>query len=423
MGLLHFYKIQTHKIIGKNGTEFEFKGIEQSREEIRGWEGIDRTWVEEAQRMSKETAEVLLPTIFRKPGAQFIVTWNPIQRTDWVWNRFITNAREGDLTKKVNFYDNPFLPPKVEAEIETCRVEDPNLFQHIWLGEPDDGASDTRVLAYGVLQDCVEAWRRGLAPAFSDDPRTDAGLDIADGGQDQNALVVRRGPTILHATQWPSRTPGLLSPTAIRADMTCREFDLWRLNYDSTGVGGPIRGDFTRLNVPYAFRPVNFGDAVGGPGRSYERNRSNRGRVRSQKRADGVCAQASCHANDQADTRSRRGPHDLSFHSRRRKHSKPVRVPGRVEPPPGGGPTPRPARSRSTRAAARTSLPTCTTPLLLLSRGTPTQEYELADPRAAATASRLGFMGMYSLTTSPQHAQAYRAIRGDSVSMFLRALP
>ncbi len=276
LGLSHFYKVQTHKILGKNGSVFEFKGIEQSREEIRGWEGIDRTWVEEAQRMSADTADVLLPTIFRTPGAQLIVTWNPISRTDWVYHRFVSNPRPGDLTKHVNYYDNSFLPAAVWEEAEACKRDDPQLYAHVWLGEPDDGAASTRILAFSVLMDCVEAWRQGLAPKSTDVPVVDAGLDIADGGVDRNAMVIRQGPTIAYAASWPSSTPGVLLPTAARATELAHHHDVYRLYYDATGVGGPIRGDFGRLSAQFSHRPLNFGDPVAGPGRRYERGRSNK---------------------------------------------------------------------------------------------------------------------------------------------------
>ena len=58
MGLADYFDIQTQAIVGQNGSLFFFRGMERNREEIRGWEDVDRVWTEEAQRLSYATARV-----------------------------------------------------------------------------------------------------------------------------------------------------------------------------------------------------------------------------------------------------------------------------------------------------------------------------------------------------------------------------
>jgi phage terminase large subunit len=44
-------------------------------------EGFDIAWVEEANRVSQRSLDLLVPTI-RKPGSEIWFTWNPDQPTD-----------------------------------------------------------------------------------------------------------------------------------------------------------------------------------------------------------------------------------------------------------------------------------------------------------------------------------------------------
>ena len=268
-----YFRVQEHHIrCLLTGSRFYFQGLENRREAIRGWENIHRTWIEEAQHITHETAKILIPQVFRADGAELWVTWNPDDRTNWSWERFIEKPRATDLTRLVNYTDNPFLPEAVKEEIEECQREDPDLFVHVWLGEPDDGSGDTKVLPYKMIRKCVEAYEQGLAPVYDKAPVTDAGLDLADGGVDKNCLTIRQGPILKHLDLWPTETVGHLAPTARRAHEQCVEHDVWRLYYDAAT---PIMGDFVRLNPSYSVRPVSFGGKVGGKNRLYEPRRSN----------------------------------------------------------------------------------------------------------------------------------------------------
>ena len=63
MGLSSFYDVQEKKIFGKNATEFSFEGIKNNVERIKSYEGIDYCWVEEGVKVSKDSWNVLIPTI------------------------------------------------------------------------------------------------------------------------------------------------------------------------------------------------------------------------------------------------------------------------------------------------------------------------------------------------------------------------
>jgi len=88
LGMGDFYTVQEALIVGRNGTEFVFVGLRHNISKIKSFEGVDIVWVEEAQAVSKQSLEVLLPTI-RKPGSEIWLTFNPDLEEDDVFQRFI----------------------------------------------------------------------------------------------------------------------------------------------------------------------------------------------------------------------------------------------------------------------------------------------------------------------------------------------
>ena len=274
LGLRSHFNIQRDNIYGRNGSHFFFRGMSTSTEEaIRGWEAVDVVWVEEAQRMSQRSREILYPTI-RKPGSELWFTFNPRYRTDPVWRDFCTGgSRLADaVVVKVNHDGNPWFPKELERERQLCLIDEPDRYPHIWLGEPDDEGAARKVLPFAMIERCVEAYDQVDLSELAG--RLDVGLDVADSGADRNALVARRGPLILHAESWSSQ---VLGETARRADTYCRENGARQLYYDVGGVGAGIRSHLAEMpNREYGAQPVNFGGAVAGPNRTYTYRVSNK---------------------------------------------------------------------------------------------------------------------------------------------------
>ena len=267
-GLSNFFTVQREKIIGANGSEFFFKGIESNPHDIRGWEDVDHVWIEEAQFMSEATARILIPTI-RKKHSQLWFTWNPNYRSDWVWRRFIINGRDTDLTTKVNWRDNPWFPVEVEEERLNDYNYNPEQYAHIWEGEPDDEGSERKVLPFAMIQDCLKAWTefrqthvKEILEGETPQLVKQAGLDVADTGADFNAFVERKGPLLLNAQKWREK---LIGNTARRADRISRRRGINRVFYDAGGVGAGVRSYFADFeDRPYSVRPELFGGEVKG---------------------------------------------------------------------------------------------------------------------------------------------------------------
>lgn len=134
LGLDDFYEVQRDRIIGKNGTEFIFKGLRHNVQSIKSLAGITICWCEEAQTLSDESLNILIPTI-REEGSQIIMSLNPDEEDDPVYQRFIINPPPDAFVLKVNFDANPWFPQTLAKEAEYAR-RDAEIYNHVWLGQP-----------------------------------------------------------------------------------------------------------------------------------------------------------------------------------------------------------------------------------------------------------------------------------------------
>jgi phage terminase large subunit len=134
MGLADFYTATKESIVGANGTSFIFKGIRNNTQEIKSTEGIDICWVEEAQAVSSDSWDVLIPTI-RKNGSEIWITFNPLDADAPTYQRFVVNPPDNAIVKKINYTDNPFFPDTLREEMEWLKAKDYQAYCHIWLGE------------------------------------------------------------------------------------------------------------------------------------------------------------------------------------------------------------------------------------------------------------------------------------------------
>ena len=217
-GMEDEFEIQAYEINHVNGSHMWFPGFDVNPRSFMSVEAVDVLWFEQAELVQEGHMEVIVPSMFRDAEnmAEMWFSWNPFRRDTWCWQRFEVNKRPDDLHIHVTFADNPFFPPGMERERQALELEDPERYKHVWLGEPDDGDADKVVLAYSVLKKCVEAYQKGLAPSADDTPLTDSGLDVAEGGRDKCAQVIRQGPVIDFTDEWPG-VAGDLSVPVVRA--------------------------------------------------------------------------------------------------------------------------------------------------------------------------------------------------------------
>jgi phage terminase large subunit len=168
-----FYRITRDAIYGRNGTEFIFRGLKHDPQTIKSLEGIDICFIEEAQNISNESYEVLLPTI-RAKNSFIVIAFNPNLETDPTYTRWILNERNDQTTIKVNYWDNKFFNKELRAEMEHQKELDYDDYLHIWEGECKR-ASDAQIFKNKYVVEDFDSplsvtYYYGLDWGFSQDP-------------------------------------------------------------------------------------------------------------------------------------------------------------------------------------------------------------------------------------------------------------
>jgi phage terminase large subunit len=131
---LYFETLATKILHKESKSSINFRGFrEQGRFNIQGMEGVDILWIDEAQAITKQTLDILIPTI-RKEKAKVYFTMNRFLPNDPVYEAFIN--RENCLHININYPDNPFCPEALKKEAEECKRRSEKDYRHIWLGEP-----------------------------------------------------------------------------------------------------------------------------------------------------------------------------------------------------------------------------------------------------------------------------------------------
>lgn len=131
----NFFRSTRNEITGRNGSLFIFAGLKHDPQKIKSMEGVDICWIEEADGLSQDSLDLLVPTI-RREGSEIWFSYNPRDKKAPVHQMFVENLRDNAWVQKVNYDVNPWFPDVLKAEMEYDRGHDPGKYQHIWLGEP-----------------------------------------------------------------------------------------------------------------------------------------------------------------------------------------------------------------------------------------------------------------------------------------------
>ena len=137
--LSNFFRVTDKKILGKNGSEFIFKGLYNNLSSVKGIQAIDICWVEEAESVSQAAIDVLEPTI-RKEHSEIWWSFNPRYVDDPVYTKFVIDkdgnkvVRDDTLLIETTYLDNIFNSATTLADIERTKERDYNKYLHIYEG-------------------------------------------------------------------------------------------------------------------------------------------------------------------------------------------------------------------------------------------------------------------------------------------------
>lgn len=246
------YLVLKDSIVNRvTGTEFLFKGLKHNIMEIKSTEGIDIAWVEEAQSITKESLDVLTPTI-RKEGSQIIFTFNRFNELDPVYVEFVQDPPPNTYVKKVNFdvlERLGLLPDVIKQEIAKDS-DSPETYAHKWLGEPlsqQEKAIISRTKILGAMERTVEA-----------DGQDIYAVDVARMGKDRTVFWKRTGLKTIKTKQIDkSRITDLCDQLEQFMDFDKQA----EIRVDDTGVGGGVTDEM--LKRGYQVVAINFGSEAG----------------------------------------------------------------------------------------------------------------------------------------------------------------
>ncbi|HHK5575121.1 TPA: PBSX family phage terminase large subunit [Neisseria cinerea] len=268
-GYTQEYEVQRNRIIHlSTGSEFLFYGIKNNPTKIKSIEAIDICWVEEAENVSDESWNILIPTI-RKDGSEIWLTWNPKNILDPTYQRFVVNPPDDIADIVVNYTDNIYLPDVLRLEAESCKARDYDLYRHIWLGEPV-ADSELAIIKPSWIEAAIDAHEK---LGFSAAGRRILGFDVADEGDDANATVLRHGSVVTDMQQWRGQD---VIYSADKVYLYAQEQNIDRIVYDNIGVGAGVKAQFRRKNGKVQTLGFNAGGAVYKPDAKYTDDKKNR---------------------------------------------------------------------------------------------------------------------------------------------------
>ena len=112
--------------------------------------------MEEAQSISKESLQLLLPTI-RANGSEIWCCFNPNTEEELI---NMLKERPGAVCVECNWDSNPWFTEKLRREMEADFKADPDLAEHIWNGKylkQADNAVMSRTAVREAMNRSIEA--------------------------------------------------------------------------------------------------------------------------------------------------------------------------------------------------------------------------------------------------------------------------
>lgn len=249
------------------GSEFMFYGIKNNPTKIKSLEGIDICWMEEAEAVSKESWDILIPTI-RKPGSEIWVSYNPKNILDDTHQRFVIAPPDDICLLTVNYSENPWFPDVLRLEMEECKRKDYDLYLHIWEGEPV-ADSDMAIIKPSWIAAAVDAHKL-LGFDIAGEKRV--GFDVADEGEDSNALTLRHGSVAVDVQEWDK---GDVIESSNRVNLYAEQQHADEIIYDSIGVGAGVKAQLGRI-AKVNIQGFNAGGAVLHPESEYMAGKKNK---------------------------------------------------------------------------------------------------------------------------------------------------
>lgn len=211
----------------ENGSRIIFRGLKDLRagNAIKSLEGYDRAWIEEAQSVSAESLQMLIPTI-RMNGSEIWASYNPNTEEDAIES---LKLREGAVVVKCNWNDNPWFTEKLAKDREADYKFNPELARHIWEGEylaQADNAVMSRLAVHEAMEREVDS-----------EGDYQIAVDVARYGSDSSIISMRKGLKMIDLKEY--KKISLVELCGHIEVMAGNNHDM-TIKVDETGVGGGV---------------------------------------------------------------------------------------------------------------------------------------------------------------------------------------
>jgi phage terminase large subunit len=242
------WEIKKDMLEHENGSKIIFRGLKDLRagNAIKSLEGYDLAWLEEAQSISLESLQLLLPTI-RMDGSEIWACYNPNTEEDAIE---MLKLREGAVVVPCNWSDNPWFTERLAKEREADYKFNADIARHIWEGEylsQADNAVMSRIAVH-------EAMGRDTP----DEGDYQIAVDVARYGSDSSIISMRKGLKMIALKEF--KNISLVELCGHIETMAMRNFSM-TIKVDETGVGGggvdilKARGYNNVIGINFGSRP------------------------------------------------------------------------------------------------------------------------------------------------------------------------
>ncbi|MCL2206414.1 MAG: phage terminase large subunit [Treponema sp.] len=231
------------------GAHFIFRGLKDimAAMQVKGLEGFDVFFIEEASTVSKESIKMMLPTL-RKEGSELWAVWNPETDYDPIYTELWLPERDDVLRIELEpgLADNPHFPKVLQSEMETDYRNNPDDAEYIWGGNP-------RKQGENAVMSRVDVRAAASRIAEETDP-DEIGVDVGRFGKDKTQMYRRRGAkTIAHRELSKKDTQFVAKEVWEFAD---KDRSI-AIKVDDTGIGGGVTDRLAELGANVI--PINFG--------------------------------------------------------------------------------------------------------------------------------------------------------------------
>jgi phage terminase large subunit len=243
------WKFQNEKIISPAGSTYIFRGLKDIRasQQVKSYESFDVFRIEEASAISRESWDMILPTL-RKPGSQFWITFNPENDNDPVMEIFINSNRSDTLAVfcEPENADNPWWnDTELPKESEELKKRDYDEWLHQYGGQPRKQGQNSVISR--VLVD------QAMSREIVFEGQMVLGIDPADFGDDKTQMYLRKGLKVIKYKEL-SKMDGITIANEA-AGMVNKDKTV-QINIDSTGIGTSARDQLRSMGMNV--NPVNF---------------------------------------------------------------------------------------------------------------------------------------------------------------------